>query len=187
MSQLRWPEQVLNSDIFDQVLRLAAAGVAVGAEPAFPTHSLELAFAAVDILLQCIVQQDVRAQLGETSLERAHSERCTPPPLCLCLYACLCACVSCTHIPGAGIKGVLQTLLFGRDFGLAVASCKGLIALSGLNEHSSVQPMTFRKAVKMVVLLRVFTRVRRRKGKGLVANSESKTPQPNVQRTMRVI
>ena len=80
-------------------------------------------------------------------------------------------------------------MLFGRDFGLAVASCKGLIALSGLNEHSSasVQPMTFRKAVKMVVLLRVFTRVRRRKGKGLVANSESKTPQPNVQRTMRVI
>jgi hypothetical protein len=92
------------------------------------------------------------------------------------------------YIPGAGIKGVLQTLLFGRDFGLAVAACKGLIALSGLNEHSSVQPMTFRKAVKMVVLLRVFTRVRRRKGKGLVAaNSESKTPQPNVQRTMRVI
>ena len=41
---------------------------------------------------------------------------------------------------------------------------------------------------RMVVLLRVFTRVRRRKGKGLVAaNSESKTPQPNVQRTMRVI
>ena len=101
----------------------------------------------------------------------------------LCLSLCLCF----MYIPGAGIKGVLQTLLFGRDFGLAVASCKGLIALSGLNEHSSVQPMTFRKAVKMVVLLRVFTRVRRRKGKGLVANSESKTPQPNVQRTMRVI
>ena len=186
MSQLCWPpEQVLNSHIFDHVLRLATAGVAVGAEPAFPTHSLELAFAAVDILLQCIVQQDVRAQLGETSLERAHSERCTPLSVSLCLSLCLCF----MYIPGAGIKGVLQTLLFGRDFGLAVASCKGLIALSGLNEHSStsVQPMTFRKAVKMVVLLRVFTRVRRRKGKGLVANSESKTPQPNVQRTMRVI
>jgi hypothetical protein len=41
---------------------------------------------------------------------------------------------------------------------------------------------------RMVVLLRVFTRVRHRKGKGLVAaNSESKTPQPNMQRTMRVI
>ena len=46
----------------------------------------------------------------------------------------------------------------------------------------------FQDIRRMVVLLRVFTRVRRRKGKGLVAaNSESKTPQPNVQRTMRVI
>ena len=136
------------------------------------------------------------------------------------------------YTPRAGIKRVLQTILFGRDFGLAVLGCKGLIALSGLNERTSgaavprppniliasrsvsicatalhmtytlpeqVQPMTFRKAIRMVVLLRVFTRVRRRKGKkggahrgrkGLAvarANSENRALHPNMQRTMRVI
>jgi hypothetical protein len=48
--------KVFNSGIFDHVLRLATAG-ATG-------YSLEPAFAAVDILLQCMVQPDVRAQLG---------------------------------------------------------------------------------------------------------------------------
>ena len=76
MSHTYWLEQVLNSDIFDHLLRLAAAGVAAAGVTvgAFPTHSLELAFAAVDILLQCIVQPDVRAQLGKSRLERTHSD-----------------------------------------------------------------------------------------------------------------
>eukprot|EP01043_Picozoa_sp_COSAG02_P058483 COSAG02_NODE_7286_length_3084_cov_6.649702_3_plen_341_part_00 len=173
--------QVLNSPIFDHVLRLATAGVTVGATQTGVrgNHSLELAFVAVDILLQCIINPDIRVQLGASRSDR--------------------------------IKGVLQKVLFGHDFGLAVLGGKGLIAVSALHEHlaarAAVQPMTFRKAIRMVVLLRVFTRVRRRKEKkgpkdkskgtcnDSAADGASATgSQPssgssalNMQRTMRVI
>jgi hypothetical protein len=171
--------QVLNSPIFNHVLRLAAAGVTVGVTQtgARGNHSLELAFVAGDILLQCIIHPDVRAQLGASRLER--------------------------------IKDVLQKVLFGHDFGLAVLGGKGLVAISALHEHFAAkaagQPMTLRKAIRMVVLLRVFTRVRRRKekkdpkgnGKGTSNDSaadaaigskpNSGSGAVNVQRTMRVI
>jgi hypothetical protein len=137
--------KVLNSPIFDHILRLADGS------------GLELAFAAVDILLQCLVQNDVRAQLGPSR--------------------------------GQSITAVLQKLLFGHDFGLAVLASKGLIATLEINtpklqKHIAMNgPMTFRRAVRMVVLMRVFTRVHRRKDK----TTKKKSEQQRLAKTMRVI
>lgn len=134
--------QVLNSPIFDHILRLADGS------------GLELAFAAVDILLQCLVQSDVRAQLGPSRRQ--------------------------------SVTLVLQKLLFGHDFGLAVLASKGLIATLEINTpklQKHMGGMTFRKAVRMVVLIRVFTRVRRRKDK----TTKKKSEQQRLAKTMRVI
>ena len=137
--------RVLNSPIFDHILRLADGS------------GLEVAFAAVDILLQCLVQDDVRAQLGPSR--------------------------------GQSITAMLQKLLFGHDFGLAVLASKGLIATLQINNPrlqkrtGRAGPITFRKAVRMVVLMKTFTRVHRRKDK----TTKKKSEQQRLAKTMRVI
>ena len=120
-------------------------------------RNLKAAFGATDILHQCMLQCREDPELNNKLGEERRNR----------------------------ILSTLTSVLFGSDYGLAVLASKGLIAALDDTAEVCTTRMSFRTAVKVVVMRRIFTR--RKKAKKRRQQGSAGTTSGTENRTLRVI